>query len=329
MTRPSPSQGSGSRFQPYQSLPFGTRPALSIGVQVVALATLLLAIVFFQTPSGGEYFSVLQKAGHSAAFAIIAALVFWGLRTGRRPRRADYPIAFATAVALGALTELAQGFVQRDSSTLDVCRDALGAAAALTALLWLESKWTPAAVLCCLAAGVIGAPIAICLAAYTNRDLQFPTLWKFNSALDLYFAVGRGGFQPVQIPAARSGGPRESALFVPFVAGASPGLNLSEPFPDWRGYSNLMLDLSNPTVGPMQITVRVNDRDHNQDFADRFNRDLRVAARTRAVIRIPLLDVEGAPHGRRMDMRHIARVAVFHGGDHGEGGVILTRIWLE
>jgi len=303
----------------------------SHAARAAALVFLLAAVVFLETPGGHEFFHALQKVGHSVTFGIVALLVLSFLRSRGRPLLADCCIALGVTVALGALTEVAQIYSHRDPSVIDVLRDSVGALAALGVVLWMTSRSLGAAVVCAASVAVVMAPMAVCLAAYGNRDLRYPVIWQFGSPLDLYFARDAGqGLARVTEPARwQRGGSVEWALFVPLSTAGTPGVGLTEVYPDWTGRSRLLVELTNPLSAPVQVTLRIEDREHNQEYTDRFNADYVIAAGSRHTISVPLRQVEAAPRGRSMDMRHIAKLVLFRSAGSGSGFLLLNRMWLE
>jgi hypothetical protein len=313
-------------------------------VRIAFILALLGAIVFLHLPGTSAFWHVLQKLGHSLIFAIIAWLTLSVLRTISRrpdgPNTALYTAALAIAVALGAGTEIAQAFVHRDPSLIDVVRDSAGAAAALAARLAIESRaqwpagraysravWTWGAII--LVAGIV-APMAVCLAAYAHRRLEFPTLARFDSPLDLYF-VSQGGAELARVPEPKrwAAASSETALEIRLISKPYPGITLEEPYPDWRGRSTLAFDLTNPGRAPLQLVVRVDDQRHVPSYRDRFNREFTVPAGARVVFAIPLRDIQAAPAGPPMDMGHIARVLLFRNRDSQSNILLLTRVWLQ
>jgi VanZ family protein len=310
-------------------------------MQMAILAALLTSVVFAETPQGSAFLHVLQKLGHPIVFGSCALLILYlwwppGDRQGRSGQT-DYALAFAITLALGALTEIAQLFTHRDASVADVLRDGLGAATALSGH-WLFSSRVGrlrtqgirllAGVICASGLAVASAPMAWCLAAYANRDLRFPVLWQLNSVLDLYF---------LNAPTCTYGSAphwkvfaRPASLCVPLPSTKrAPGLALEEPYPDWQGRSVLTIDVGNPTPSPLRLTVRVHDRNHNQEPEDRFNRSFLIAGSTRQVIVIPLEEIAAAPRGRRMDLQHIAHIGIFRSAGTGDGFLLLHRIALQ
>lgn len=311
-------------------------------IQLLALATLLGAVIWVQTPPGPIFLHVLQKFGHPVVFGLCALLIL-ALRRSATPERApvfsDFVKAFALTIACGAATELAQGFTHRDPSEFDVLRDSLGALTALSGQwYWKLRKATPmrarstrtgAALVCALGCAVVSGPLLFCVAAYANRDLRFPVLWQYSSRLDLYFLDAEACESPTVAPF-RAVGEASAAFCIKLSSGeASPGFSLREPYPDWRGRSLLMIDLTNPNGHPLQLTLRVHDRSHNEEYEDRFNRGYSIAAGARRVIAVPLKAIAVAPRGRRMDLQHVVHIGVFRSEGTGTEALLLRRIWLQ
>ncbi len=310
--------------------------------QITILVGLLTSVVLAETPNGSIFFHVLQKFAHPAVFGLCSLLIL-SLRRRlsegqRRSNAIDYAPAFAITLALGAATEIAQHFMHRDPSFADFWSDGLGAVTALSAQWLLATRMgrprrqgirLVAGLVCACGLAVAIAPLAWCTAAYANRDLRFPVLWQLNSALDLYFLKAQ--------PCKTGSGPRwwkiygsPVSLCVPLPSSdGDPGLALEEPYPDWEGQSVLTIDVSNPTPSPLRLTVRVHDRNHNQQHEDRFNRGYFIAGSMRRVIVVPLEEIAAAPRGRRMDLHHIAHVGIFRSGGTGDGSLLLHRISLQ
>jgi hypothetical protein len=61
---------------------------------------------------------------------------------------------------------------------------------------------------------------------------------------------------------------------------------------------------------PITLTIRVHDADHDQRYADRFNRRLVVSPGLNRFV-IPVEDIVNAPDRRRMDLRRIRGIVLF------------------
>jgi len=100
-------------------------------LRVAAILFFLSLVVFAKFHEPTRFAHTLQKLGHPVAFGAVA-LLFLTLLRRQTPRRFGcYVVAFALTIVCGAGTEVAQAFVNRETSLFDVLRDALGASAAL------------------------------------------------------------------------------------------------------------------------------------------------------------------------------------------------------
>jgi VanZ family protein len=324
----------GSRFD-IARLVVVPRPLLL--ALIVVLASL---VVFASFPPRPIILHVLQKLAHPTVFGVIAVSVLV-LELQRAPPRSrawfGYLIALAVAVGLGGLTEILQNFTHRDPSLRDVGLDARGAlcALALTAAfdrrLWTgkRPRLTRAA---CASLGIVLAvviyfPLGLAAASYANRHRNFPVLFTPASRLDLYFiAPDIHPATRVELTGQDAG---RYALLVPLIERPYAGVTLFEPSPDWRGYSTLVVDLTNPGSVDLKLIIRVHDRHHNGIYADRYNADYSIPPGTRRVITTPLAAIESAPRGRSMDMAHIAAIMLFRTGAGGPPALLLNEIALQ
>lgn len=306
---------------------------------LIGIAALALLVVFAALPRSSIFMHVLHKTGHPLAFGGIAVLTLLLLQnevSSEMYRWRDYAKVLFIAVAIGGLTELAQLFTNRGASITDVGRDLLGATAGLgifstfTASRSISNRSTPrviASLVGVLAALAAVAPLAWCAAVYFNRDARFPVLLEMQSPLDTYFVSTAGErTQPISI-AGLSG--NEKAYVVTFAKHESAGVQIDEPRTGWRGYRQLVFELTNTGKQDMQVTLRVFDRYHNWEMEDRFNSNVTLKTGQRQRIVVALRDVEHAPRGRLMDMDKIANVAVFVWHPEQAGQFLVHRITLE
>lgn len=124
---------------------------------------------------------------------------------------------------------------------------------------------------------------------------------------------------------------RRLELRIDFTAAVWPDMSHDGPEPDWRGFSALVLDVTNPDETPLRLTVRVHDATHDQRHEDRFNRAFEVPPANRVTLRIPMEDILASPVGRPLDLAHIAGIVLFANSESASIGryFYLTRIWLE
>lgn len=330
-------------FESFMKGPSALHPGGGILRQVrnellwVAVAAILLTVIFGDLPGEGHIAAVLQDSCHAPAFA---ALTLIGLILLGRRHAPQQPMLRALlarcagvvgmAVLLGAATEGVQWLVGRDADPNDVLRDFIGAGGMACAWLYLSLRSSPEpsarlihvmALLACIGATAWWAsPLVECGRAYWDRSGQFPVLARFQSQRDLYFITSTATDARIVAP---------GALRLVLDSGPWPGVSLDEPVPDWRGYRTLALDVANPGPAPLPLQLRVNDRRHNGHTDDRFNTEFSLPPSTRLTIRIALEDIAHAPRARRMDLGRISQLILFRDTGAPDQVLLLHRIWLQ
>ena len=307
-------------------------------LRIAAIIFFLSLVVFAKFHEPTRFVHTLQKLAHPVTFGAVALLLLTLLKRHTPRRFGSYAVAFALTVLCGAGTEIAQAFVHRDPSLLDVLRDALGASTALAGFATLvpgadargRGRWRVTGALLAIVGFVIMvAPISISLAAYARRDLSFPMLLEACSPLDLYFVSGGGADVSVVPSTGLTTSGCGSALRVTFGSAPYAGIALEEPYPDWRMAHTLVLDLRNPGDLDLPLAVRVHDRAHSHQFRDRFNREFTLRAHESLELAIPIAEIEHAPAGRLMNLSQIAGVIVFRDRGTIAGSFEVERILLR
>ena len=309
---------------------------------LVAIAILLLLVVFAPVPGSTQGIRTLHDFAHAPIFGSVAILALLALRASDNERVGatwrQYLLVFALTVFLGGATELAQIPVGRDASWFDLRSDTLGAAAFLSIFAMIDPRLrlgrgarAAAATLAVLLLAIHSTPLATAARAYVQRAEEFPSIGDFARGADsnYFLAPQWAALDSRDLPQPWSAVAGEKALHVTFNDGPWPGLDFFEPAPDWRGYHTLAVDLTNPSDAELVLGFRVNDARHDFRDEDRFNRELRLPARTRLTVRVPLQEIEAAPRGRRMDMQRIADIILFRKTSSTAGDMYLTRMWLE
>jgi VanZ family protein len=307
-------------------------------LRVTAILFFLSLVVFAKFHEPTRFAHTLQKLAHPVTFGAIALLFLTLLRREKPRGFGPYVAAFVLTVLCGAGTEVAQAFVVRDPSLLDVLRDALGAGTALAAFATLvpgadargRGAWrVMGALFAFVGFATMVAPMSISLAAYAHRDLSFPTLLEACSPLDRYFLSGSGADVKVVPSTGATTSPCGSALRVEFGTAPYAGMSIDEPYPDWRTAHTLVVDLRNPGDYDLSLVLRVHDRAHIHQFQDRFNREFNLRAHERLEIAIPIEEIEHAPASRLMDLSQIAGVIVFRDRGTKAGSFEVERILLR
>lgn len=293
----------------------------------VLLAGLLSFMMFGQEPERTRFWAAFYHAGHVPLFGLVAVSVLGLLRSRGASLASPRPwwTAFAVAVALGATTEALQVFQpDRDASVWHFLRNVAGAASFL--LVPATVGWTgghgslirSAGRRALVALGVVamlsasGFDLAATVTAYGERDLAFPTLFAADGSLweRTFVATHDSVLTPHAKPVGEAvpfDGPLARLDLKP---GTYPGLAFDEPYPDWIGARSLVLTFVSDLDAPLPLVIRIDDAQHDNRYADRFNRQVVIHPGVNRVV-IPLDDVRRAPNRREMDMRHIRQIIVF------------------
>jgi hypothetical protein len=316
---------------------------------VAAVAALLSLPFVIRLPSDKAWLRVCLDGSHGPIFAAVAVIIAMWLRSGAARRgRAAWPAwsvsvqALLATVVIGIAVEFLQGLQDRPPSAFDVMTDTAGAAAGLALwLLWTrprhgdgatrnrDLRWTLVAIALAGVTFVAWRPMQAAT-AYAQRAAQFPVLAQFERTRHLYFVTPEGTVTGLaELPAPWSQRAGERALRLEFDAAHPPAVQLIEPSPDWRGYSVVAADLTNPGETEIRLVFRILDATHDWTHADRFNLPLVLPPRTRTTVRVALDAVESAPATRRMDMARIANVMLFGRDNPAAGELYVSRLWLE
>jgi VanZ family protein len=307
----------------------GRRAAL-LATLVVGLSALALVVKF---PAQPLIFVELNNAAHAPVFGALAIVWLQILsRYSAFGRWQRYIAAFALSVAIGGLIELIQPAFDRGSESLDLVTDALGAVAGLALIAAVELRKKVLLLIAVAALAPVVWPIIQYAIAYEIRAREFPTLLGNDSLAERYFIHTRE-IELSRVPLPPRWRQQDDSLSLRIRVRGSlyPGIAHREPEPDWRPYSRLMLDVTNPDALPLTLTMRVHDRAHKHHVADRFQRTFTVTAFERQVISFPLAEIAAGPIDRDLDLSCIAGVIVGNGAQSDQVGreYYLTRLWLE
>jgi hypothetical protein len=310
-------------------------------VALVFVGLLLAAVVF--APSGGDslWVRTLHNFAHVPIFGAITLAALFALRSVpalvSRPPVQQYALAFAVAAFLGGATELAQVPSGRDASWMDLYNDLLGAAIFLALSAAFErgagQRHAAARTIYFIGGALVlayaASPLASAAIAYAHRANGFPVIADFTRGVGEEFISTRFtsiDVEPIPEPWA-SGSQR--ALRIDFYPGSWPGIEFTEPPPNWQGYRTLQVEVINPTSVELAFTIRIDDRQHNGREADRFVRAFEVAPATRATFSIPLQDIESAPRDRRFDLTQVRRIIMFRSKTSSAQRMYLVGMRLE
>jgi hypothetical protein len=307
---------------------------LARALLATGMAGSLSLLLFIELPGHGLWHRALLDSAHAPIFAVVAVLLLLMRAPEARTRRSAYVIAFVAALVLGILIELVQSLGGRPGSVFDVMTDAAGAAAGLALWSLFERQrgahaW-PAIAIALASVTFVAWPPLQAARAYAHRAVVFPTIVDFREPEGLRFVTTEGSRAWIaDLPAPWAQEADERALCIRYDEQHVAAIRILEPKADWRGYSIVAVDITNPVERDLELTFRVFDADHDWNHTDRLNLPLVIPPQTRTTIRVALAAVESAPEGRSMDLARIADVMLFGRESHSPAKFYLSRIWLE
>lgn len=286
---------------------------LAAGLGLVFAAVIVLHTVGLGTAAAR--FRELFDVGHVLGFAGVAVITGRAVLGARWSTSDRLKIAFACCIvaALALIAEAAQVPTARDASVADLLRDALGIAAGSGLLLASRSKALPRAMLIACATVLLGIGLAgpgRMLVARGLAAARVPVLITFDGFPETPFVRGVGA--EVQRVAAPAGWPveGEAGRVVPDGSGRYAGISFVELPGNWAQFQSLEFLVAAESSALGELTIRIHDRAHNGDYADRFNRSFDVGVEVRRV-RIDLDEIRSAPRSRSLDLSRVAEIVVF------------------
>ncbi len=281
-------------------------------------------------PSHGREIKCLLDLAHAPVFGFLAIMVLTAFRgrLGRVTALGSLGI-WLLIVLFGAAIELIQGQTGRQPSWADIRANALGSAAMLIGYTTAQaaSRWVRLARWAIAAAvfAIPSIPPLIILVDSAIQHAQMPQLASFEQPLEL----SRWEFQ--ECKATRS---REHAtdgvwsLRLALGDGLYPGATLVDPVRDWSGYRSLELDIFLEASRPLDLEVKVEDKQHRGGQQDRFQCGLRLSPGPNHA-KILLSEVEHGPNGRIIDLRQIKKLQLFTVDDPSQAVIYLDLIKLK
>jgi hypothetical protein len=311
-----------------------TQKTFARALLAIGMAGALSLLLFVEVPGHGLWHRALLDSAHAPIFAAVAVLLLLMRAPEARTRRSAYVVAFVAALVLGILIEFVQSLGGRPGSAFDVMTDAAGAAAGLA--IWSLFKrergnhpW-PAIAIALAGITFVAWPPLQAAHAYAHRAVVFPTIVDFRSREGLRFVTTESSPAWIAaLPAPWAQEADERALLIRYDDQHVAAMRIVEPQADWRGYSIVAVDITNPAKRDLELTFRVFDAAHDGNHTDRLNLPLVIPPQTRTTIRVALAAIESAPRGRSMDLARIADVMLFGREGQPPAELYLSRIWLE
>ena len=281
-------------------------------VYLLSIICLLLLLWGGTNISGSRLVNGMWNLGHVVAFFVWSLLFFrLTLYYLSFPRFALLTLILCACV--GILIEFVQSSFSKYFSITDLLNNFTGTCFALTVLA-LRRKGVPVLTQLILLSSslVLGVVSLYPMALVVNDEVRmyssFPVLVDFDSPHHL----SRVDAKRMSI----TGAPDNENLTVlklDFDTSTYSGFSLKYFVSDWSEYSNVVLRFYLQQTTPLNITCRINDRQHDLDgyaHNDRYNQRF-VLSKGWNVIEISLNDVRDSPANRLLDLTQVANLGCF------------------
>lgn len=262
--------------------------------------------------SDGPLFRSAWNLGHPLFFALLTlALRPWRFMSGWKL----WALASAIVLFLGLGIEYAQSFSSRGIDPRDLLRNLIGLWLVLALRpaagfdkRWLQRDWLMRA----FALGLLTIDL-VSVSRLAVQQVQvsrwLPDLYDFRQADPETFWQGE-----VATSSSADCGPlSDNALTMALTTRRYSGAALHNFPSDWRNYDQLSIVIWNPETYAIPLTLRINDRAHEQRsnrYEDRFNQRYQIKPGVNR-IQQSLTEIAGAPASRSMDMDDIRRLMFF------------------
>lgn len=301
----------------------------------VAVLIFVLGLFFVPIPAGSLWLREALDSGHVVVFSLISFVLYYQLSITKPflNKTIIYFIVFVIAMSFGAIVEMLQGVTQRETSLEDIYRNMIGILAGLCFVTGfdLKNKSYRRAIALCLLVGscliIMGLyPLIQMSGHYIDRAKAFPVITAFHEQWSSSFIL----FNNAEIlKDSTIKGSKNSRLYlIRFNQGRYPGVSVIEPEPDWSKYDDLRFTIFSRYEKSIELVLRVHDKKHNQEHADRFNKKLYLRQGINE-IEISLKDIKHGPINRELDLSNVAGIILFSNDVEDELELALGNIYLK
>jgi VanZ family protein len=287
----------------------------------------LLIVIFVELPSNSLFWQEAQNSGHILVFGLLSLVALFTLRSISWFEKHNHTWSYLGAIILSLLTGIMVEFIQlsvgRDAEIIDVLNDGVGVFSFLglyafidPALKTFRSKGGRRLIL-----GISGISLLLPLISlspfinltisYYQRDSDFPKLINFSKRWPLAFISTQDAtLQIAEVPEQWQLAGQEHLGIITLYSAQYPGFALKEPVSDWSTFSYLTFSIFSDTIQPVKLSLRINDKQHNQKYEDRYNTSL-VIEQGKNLFRISLNDIRNGPTDRKLDLHAIDKLVLF------------------
>ncbi len=291
---------------------------------------LLMAFHLITPPRGGLWLRTFYDATHVPLFGLLAVSFLFATPAEWAGSK-RYFVALGSVALIAVASELLQIPTARDASARDLVADLMAGTGALCLAAGLSGRFPygrgPRFATIAIGIAAIALPLmplATVSAAYLHRAAALPDLVRFESPFSTLFCNVQDG----RLTRQKDDLTGDVAAAILLGQAQWPGIAFNDPWPNWEGYEAIVVDIENTGSEVLPVTIRVHDRQHNQDYSDRFNGRYELAS-GRHRLRIDLDEIRRAPATREMDLSTIDGLVIFATGKEAGREFLLHGIRLE
>jgi len=286
----------------------------------IVLVVVVLALMFSPLPIESLWLREALNSGHTIFFFFLSFYAYHGLKkqTNLSNTYLIVVIIVFVGIVFGILIEAVQQSLQREASIVDLCRDVVGIFAGLCLVASGAAKKVSNQMYRFLSLAMAVALILFAMAPlmqlsmhYIQRNSAFPVVIDLGANWSESFIVYNHAellHGDDQGNIGRYG--KDKLHQVLFGPGRFPGVSIREPVADWSSYRLLKFSVVSNVEGDVVLVLRIHDKQHNQDYSDRFNQALIVHPGVNDYA-FALASISEGPEARELDLSQIAGIILF------------------
>ena len=299
-----------------------------------------LVLFFHFLPDQGLVFPSLKDAAHSIVFAVATYLLLLVFVPAYQlyfndPQSVFYRTAGICLFAffIGIVIEIAQPYVGRDRSLIDVIYDLLGCSAAgiFHSRKYIESlRRKRLSVVFASSLILLGLVYPMYnISIIVQRNLSAPLLLSFDQKWESAI-VRQNAATELKISDAPTAWPNKTKVArVKFGVGYQyPGISFHNIYGQWAEFSSVSFEVFSEQQDEATLILRIHDTLHQNQYDDRFNLNLRVLPGLNNFA-ISLDDVKLAPKSREMQLDKIVSMILFMAGPEKPISLYIDNIELN
>jgi len=299
----------------------------------------LFPVIFFQSYILNSAFENLLHPYGFACVSVVFLYVLYPsfLQSSRKRKLALIVSTTILCTAIGLTSEIVQRFFNRDSSLDDLINDTLGSISGALFFIsinrhsFIRSNVVRSTFLITgiLILGFTSVPFTKVSFAIYFRNHQYPTLFNFEKRWEKTFIDEQSSnvsFVKNEIfwPDNKSA----HSLRLDLYDGEYPGVSFSDVYPDWSRADTLSITIYSLSDSSYTLLIRINDSNHNNEYADRFNASLQVNPGSNHYT-FAINDIAKSLKTRTMDMKQVETVILFGLKSNSGKSILLDSICLN